>query len=733
MATTQWTPTHDEYAFAGFNGTSAAAAITAGTVALMLHVRPTMTWQDISDYLAQTAEKIGPYAYYLGRTAEVGFGRINAYQAALLTLASTSKSMQGTGTAGNNQRKLLRESSGKLHRVFESDKEIFYQNTTDNGTTWISRRISDGKNASSYPSMSQRGSYVYVVWQKENESNWDIAYNYSTNGGDRWIANPALENLTISTDFNCPSSGPTPVIQVSNPNGSFSLLVVYRQSSGLSSSRTTVQTPLSTDWSSPVAISGTNHNSRNPSLVYKNNSYAYHKAVWDEPVGGNGKLYFENFYPGSPDSWTGLVWVNAGSYGLVSAEKNPTVAINQNNDLHIAWQGTYNGKGSIITCKNLTTVYTVLANDNSSVLYSSPSITGNVNNRASLVWQDNSGNIWKATYANGAWGGGTTVGGYGSNPSVSIMNPAGGDAKVVWTEGTESPYIIHLDGSTLTKPAAGAAIAQNLSIVGPTEVRRRVIVRDTVYNAFATMELSRLRLVRNDATEQVVEFKPVDDGRAYSIAEAMETLETEPFAVSLGVQQLALKRSIRTLNIAQLGNQANVRLEVIDASTGSFLAAFGSLDLIGNNGSLTVDDTVSFMPAISSGRLVKVRAKFENLSITQRRKVVAILNIQIHRSEEQSITRPVDPQTPNVFTLDQTFPNPFNPVTHVGFRVPNGGFVTLKVFDVLGREVATLVNDYREAGRHTVRWNAAEHAGGVYFCRLTAGDRTAVMKMILSK
>jgi hypothetical protein len=81
VATTQWSTTHNSYAFTSFDGTSAAASITTGTVALMLQVRPTMTWDMISDCLAQTADKIGPYIYFNGRTAEVGYGRINTYEA----------------------------------------------------------------------------------------------------------------------------------------------------------------------------------------------------------------------------------------------------------------------------------------------------------------------------------------------------------------------------------------------------------------------------------------------------------------------------------------------------------------------------------------------------------------------------------------------------------------------------------------------------------------------------
>jgi hypothetical protein len=77
---------------------------------------------------------------------------------------------------------------------------------------------------------------------------------------------------------------------------------------------------------------------------------------------------------------------------------------------------------------------------------------------------------------------------------------------------------------------------------------------------------------------------------------------------------------------------------------------------------------------------------------------------------------------PDQFSLSQNFPNPFNPRTSFEFRISSFGLVDLRVFDVLGREVATLVNDVRSAGLYTVRWDASSLPSGVYFYRLQAND-----------
>jgi hypothetical protein len=91
----------------------------------------------------------------------------------------------------------------------------------------------------------------------------------------------------------------------------------------------------------------------------------------------------------------------------------------------------------------------------------------------------------------------------------------------------------------------------------------------------------------------------------------------------------------------------------------------------------------------------------------------------------------VDVTGPFNFELAQNYPNPFNPSTKIEFRIADPGFVSLKVFDILGNEIATLVNDHKPAGGYEVEWNAAGFPSGVYFYRLDAGLYSEVKRMIL--
>ncbi len=90
-------------------------------------------------------------------------------------------------------------------------------------------------------------------------------------------------------------------------------------------------------------------------------------------------------------------------------------------------------------------------------------------------------------------------------------------------------------------------------------------------------------------------------------------------------------------------------------------------------------------------------------------------------------------QIPTKLTLQQNYPNPFNPSTTIAFSMPSAGHVSLKIYDILGQEVARLLDGYATAGIHEVNWNAGDLASGVYIYRLQTKSATLAKKMILMK
>jgi len=88
---------------------------------------------------------------------------------------------------------------------------------------------------------------------------------------------------------------------------------------------------------------------------------------------------------------------------------------------------------------------------------------------------------------------------------------------------------------------------------------------------------------------------------------------------------------------------------------------------------------------------------------------------------------------PRTFALEQNYPNPFNPVTGIRFQIPEVSRVSLAVYDLLGREVAGLVDEQKNAGRYEVMWDASAFPTGMYVYRLIAGNSVAVRKLLLIK
>ena len=127
---------------------------------------------------------------------------------------------------------------------------------------------------------------------------------------------------------------------------------------------------------------------------------------------------------------------------------------------------------------------------------------------------------------------------------------------------------------------------------------------------------------------------------------------------------------------------------------------------------------------IGSGKIVHARA-FGNGGMMYNLYIDTAENIiGVHRNGNS---------VPDNYSLSQNYPNPFNPSTTIDYQLPKPGFVNLTVFDVLGQEVKTLVNDYKQAGTYNIKFDASELPSGVYFYKITSGDFKSTKKLTLIK
>ena len=132
------------------------------------------------------------------------------------------------------------------------------------------------------------------------------------------------------------------------------------------------------------------------------------------------------------------------------------------------------------------------------------------------------------------------------------------------------------------------------------------------------------------------------------------------------------------------------------------------------------------MPTFGNNNLLIVTTRVNPVSFT-----TGVVYGKIIQSSTTGINEDGINLTPKMFSLSQNYPNPFNPSTSISFSLSSRAFVSLKVFDLLGREVATFACGEMLAGSYSRIWNANNMPSGIYFCRLQAGSFTETKKLLL--
>ena len=158
----------------------------------------------------------------------------------------------------------------------------------------------------------------------------------------------------------------------------------------------------------------------------------------------------------------------------------------------------------------------------------------------------------------------------------------------------------------------------------------------------------------------------------------------------------------------------------------------GILDASSNWGGLILPTTIdlSIGQHLPGNNNYNFKGILDDIRIYNR--ALTLQEIQDIYNETTAIETP-PPIAPGEYRLYQNYPNPFNPVTNFRFRVSNFGLVSLKVYDIMGREVAILVNEKKPPGEYLVQWNAKEFASGVYYYRIIINEFDKTRKLILLK
>ena len=197
--------------------------------------------------------------------------------------------------------------------------------------------------------------------------------------------------------------------------------------------------------------------------------------------------------------------------------------------------------------------------------------------------------------------------------------------------------------------------------------------------------------------------------------------------------QYGITDSLIAYNLLGENDYINFKVELIDDVTDEILGQFD--DVVFNRTNLELYDNISYRVNTQGigNRTVRLKLVTDNnfnpeYSISQMLSDEYVLGKQVINEINYKGSLKVE-----TYDLSQNYPNPFNPSTTIKYQIPNAGNVTLKVYDILGREVTTLVDEFKNEGRYEVNFNAGKLASGVYIYTIKSNDFTASKKLMLVK
>ncbi|MDT3695209.1 MAG: T9SS type A sorting domain-containing protein [Ignavibacterium sp.] len=623
--------------------------------------------------------------------------------------------------SNNNQRKIVRTQNGELHKVYESMDRVWYERSVDNGASWS---IVMGKPLSTLKSISPSIDYyqndVFIVFQEINNDKFNIK-TYTFQNGDPIVSlGDVASNRPYSNAFDA-----TPVVAFTNSK----LLVVWKDDfHGTMRLVHRLGTGYGSFYSSFCQFIDTDINSTNPCIVGKKSTgnIIFHMAFQQ----GENKIYYKKLSVTNNEISSDNI-VDISTQSPYSKNYKPSLIvllINGVESVRFSWIGEKipNKDGCNVVFRALSgTSLSAYWNFGSSVLSTNINSTDDMN--YIVGWSDG--------FRNDNY--------YVRNTTLSAVktfkknntNLRGRSLQVV--NGSNFSNQFGCIFANITSPYQ-FTVSDPISSLGKE-------------NLFSSISIGREGIVTKDSANyfftlgditvdgNCYDFTPIDETTIITNYEELNSyLISEPFQLNDGSSfTYSVQYGVTDSVIANqvLGEQDFIlfKVQLIDSQSGEVLGTYDQVQFSSNNviqyeniayevetegiGSRMVQLKLIILNNINPYYTLASKYATENTLMKKNFK-------QMYFNGKEIIKE---------FELSQNFPNPFNPNTTIRYQIPKSGNVTLKIYDVLGAEVTTLVNEEKVAGKYEVSFNASKLASGVYIYRIQAGDFISSKKMILLK
>jgi hypothetical protein len=622
--------------------------------------------------------------------------------------------------AHSSQKKMVRSDDGKLHTVYTSMGRVWYEISSDNGSTWQIANggqpldALEGRNPSIdfAPSGNTNTNNIVIAFEENNNGNAGIKTQFFQNGilkfQNSFIPNPNTPDPYSSYDL-------APVISYGYAGR---VVLVWRQYGLLYRLGQVVITDNQFLWyNTATAIPNTDANSRVSSITCRNTFSTFHLA-WEQSYSSirYSKLTLIN----------NSTAIQISDYADISSGCGfptvylPSIAVNSTDYPSVVWIGTPYSESStkrVVMRSKSSSGWSSVFNQYDDMA-NNPVITATDDGSYLIpAWSYNAGSNTKCLR-------------YGS---IKSFNVPGLYVQLANASNLNSMYatayqVQAVPYSFTNTPSVGSIAKESMADFSTG--RLVIFTKDSMqfYMALGDIKLNGEAIIFIQTGDSLLLSGQMDVNN-YLLSEPFSAGELSDLSFS---SELGISDSLNVQN--KFAENDNLVFDIVlTDENGNLISELAHERINKSTYTSNKNNTYNINLASLKGMTLRLGIR-TGTNLAGNYTIANILNdgnVLEKRNAQQ-----VSLKNSNIiknYSLEQNYPNPFNPVTTINYQLPKEGIVTLKIYDAIGTEVTTLVHEYKQAGRYNVNFNASGLASGVYFYRLQVNDFTSSKKLILMK